>query len=93
MTSLVWISKTIIFWTVSSTVAAESPSHSLIDFIAGSMGSPSCIAIIRSGLWLLTQFYSVDFSKSRIVVKVRVLQTHNQGLRQLLLTVSWDLRA
>ena len=25
--------------------------------------------------------------------KVRFLQTHNQGLRQLLLTVSWDLRA
>ena len=25
--------------------------------------------------------------------KVRFQQTHNQGLRQLLLTVSWDLRA
>ena len=40
----------------------------------------------------LTQFYSVDFSKSRISEKVRFHQTHNQGLRQLLLTVSWDLR-
>ena len=45
-------------------------------------------------VWPLTQFYSVDFSKSRIgVKKVRFQQTHNQGLRQLLLTVSWDLRA
>ena len=45
-------------------------------------------------VWSLTQFYSVDFSKSRIdVKKVRFQQTHNQGLRQLLLTVSWDLRA
>ena len=43
-------------------------------------------------VWSLTQFYSVDFSKSRIDV-VRFQQTHNQGLRQLLLTVSWDLRA
>ena len=45
-------------------------------------------------VWSLTQFYSVDFSQSGIGVgKVRFLQTHNQGLRQLLLTVSWDLRA
>ena len=42
----------------------------------------------------LTQFYSVDFSQSRIrVKKVRFKQTHNQGLRGLLLTVSWDLHA
>ena len=40
----------------------------------------------------ITKFYSVDFSKSRIdVKKVRFLQTHNQGLRQLFLTVVWDL--
>ena len=45
-------------------------------------------------VWSLTQFYSVEFSKSRIdVKKVRFQQTHNQGLRQLLLTVSWDLNA
>ena len=45
-------------------------------------------------VWSLTRFYSVDFSKSGIgVKKVRLQQTHNQGLRQLLLTVSWDLRA
>ena len=45
-------------------------------------------------VWSLTQFYSVVFSKSRIgVKKVRCQQTHNQGLRQLLLTVSWELRA
>ena len=44
-------------------------------------------------VWSLTQFYSVDFSKLRSSVKIRFQQTHNQGLRQLLLTVSWDLRA
>ena len=45
-------------------------------------------------VWSLTQFYSVDFSKSRIdVKKVRFQQTHKKGLRQLLLMVSWDLRA
>ena len=39
-----------------------------------------------------TQLFSVDFSRSRIgVKKVRFQQTHNQGLRQSLLTVSWDL--
>ena len=45
-------------------------------------------------VWSLTQFYSVDFYQSRIgVKKVRFQQTPNQGLRQLLLTVPWDLRA
>ena len=44
-------------------------------------------------VWSLTQFYSVDFSKSRINLKKCVFNKHNQGLRQLLLTVSWDLRA
>ena len=39
-------------------------------------------------VWSLTQFYSVDFAKSRINVKVCFQQTHNQGLRQYLLTVS-----
>ena len=33
------------------------------------------------------------FSIEERCKKVRFLQTHNQGLRQLLLTVSWDLRA
>ena len=43
----------------------------------------------------LTQFYSVEFLLSRkgSMKRVRFQQTHNQGLRQLLLTVSWDLRA
>ena len=41
----------------------------------------------------LTQLYSVDFSQSGMCKKVRFQQTHNQDLRQLLLTVSWDLRA
>ena len=45
-------------------------------------------------VWSLSQFYSVDFSQSRISgEKVHFQQTHNQGLRQLLLTVTWDLRA
>ena len=45
------------------------------------------LVAIRSGP--LTQFYSVDFSQSRIgVKKVHFQQTHNQGLRQLLRTVS-----
>ena len=45
-------------------------------------------------VWSLTQFYSFDFSQSRIgVKKVHFQQTHNQGLRQLILKVFWDLRA
>ena len=45
-------------------------------------------------VWSLTQLYSVDFSQSRIGVKKgRFQQTPNQGLRQLLLPVSWDHRA
>ena len=44
-------------------------------------------------VWSLTQLYSVDFSQSRISVKKCFQQTHNQGLRQLFLTVSWNLRA
>ena len=39
-------------------------------------------------VWSLTQLHSVDFSKSRIgVKKVCLQQMHNQGWRQLLLTV------
>ena len=49
---------------------------------------------VVTGVWSLTQFYSVDFSSIKDRCKVvRFQQTHNQGLRQLLLTVSWDLRA
>ena len=52
-------------------------------------------------LWLhstqvrsLTQFYSVDFSRSKIgAKKCSLFQKHNQGLRQLLLIVSWYHRA
>ena len=45
-------------------------------------------------VWSLTQLYSVDFAQSRIgVKKVRSQKTYNQGLCQLLLTVSWDHRA
>ena len=44
-------------------------------------------------VWSLTQFYSVDFKIKDQSKKVRFHQTHNQGLRQLLLTVSWDLCA
>ena len=42
-------------------------------------------------VWSLTQFYSVDFSQSMIGVNKCVF--YNQGLRQLLVTVSWDLLA
>ena len=47
----------------------------------------------RHQVWSLTQLYSIDFSQSKISVKVCFQQTHNQGFCQLLLTVSWDLRA
>ena len=41
---------------------------------------------VEAQVWSLTQFYSVDFSLSRIGVKKCV--NNNQGLRQLLLTAS-----
>ena len=42
-----------------------------------------------SQVWSLTHCYFGDFSQSRInCEKVCFQQTHNQGLRQLLLTVS-----
>ena len=49
-------------------------------------------------VWSLTQFYSVDFSQSRIDVKKCTFNKRTflhvyQGLCQLLLTVSWDLCA
>ena len=45
-------------------------------------------------VWSLTQLYSVlTFHNQGSCKKVHFQQTHNQGLRQLLLTVSWDLRA
>ena len=51
---------------------------------------PDGINWVRS----LTQFFSVDyFSINDRCKKVRFQQMHNQGLRQLLLMVSWDLRA
>ena len=49
------------------------------------------LAKCRPQVWSPTQFSSVDFSLSRIGVKKCV--NNNQGLRQLLLTVSLDLRA
>ena len=55
---------------------------------------PTEVAGAEKQVWSLTQFYSVDFSKSRIgVKKVRFQQMHNQVLCQLLLTVSCDFRA
>ena len=48
----------------------------------------------REQVWSLTQFYSVDFSQSRIGVNECVFNKRIiKVLRQLLLTVSWDLRA
>ena len=46
----------------------------------------------KKQVWSLTQLYSIDFSQSRFrVIKVRFQQAHNQGLRQLFFTASWDL--
>ena len=42
-----------------------------------------------SQVWALTQFYSVDYSQSRI----RVKKMCNPGPRQPFLTVSWDIRS
>ena len=48
----------------------------------------------RHQVWSLTPFYSVDFSQIKDRCKqVSFQQTHNQSLRQLLLTVSWNLPA
>ena len=44
-------------------------------------------------VWVLAQFYSVDSTIKELCLKSVFLQTHNQGLCQLFLTVSWDLRA
>ena len=46
-----------------------------------------------SQVWSLTQFYSVDFFAIKDRCGNSVYHAHNQGLSQLLLTVSWDLRA
>ena len=53
----------------------------------------SIMRVLRSLVWWsITQFYSVDISKSRISIEKYVFQqTHYQGLRQVFLTVSWDL--
>ena len=49
---------------------------------------------VRQVCWSSTQFYSVDFFTIKDwCKKVRFQQTHNQGLRQLFLIVSLDLRA
>ena len=61
----------------------------VVELVHGSRVTPVQVQVLS-----LTQLYSVDFTKSRIgIKKVRFQQTHNQGLCQLLLTVSWDLRA
>ena len=57
-------------------------------------GIGGVMALLWFQVWSLTQFHSVDFTKSRIDVKRCIFQqTHNQGLRKLLLTVFWDLCA
>ena len=62
----------------------ENPDKELFDKGGGSKGHT------RHKVWSLTQFYSVDFSKSRIGKKVRFQQMRKQGLCRLFLTVSWD---
>ena len=70
-----------------------SPSGSDTSSNSSNGGGSSCL-ISQPQVWPPTQLYYVDFSQSKIgVKKVCFQQTHNQGLRQLLLTVSWDLRA
>ena len=50
-------------------------------------------ALTKEQVWSLTQFYSVDFSKSRIDVKSTFSTNAQSRFASLLLTVSWDLRA
>ena len=86
----------VICWTTDfSTRVTRWGRHSLL---ASSMRStqfsgdtppliPSEEAQVRS----LTQFYSVGFSQSRIgVEKFVIINAHNQGLRQVFLTVAWE---
>ena len=56
------------------------------------------VASVANGqVWSLTQFYTVDFSHSRIgvqsMIDAKVRFKQNQGLRQLFLMMSWDHRA
>ena len=82
---------------VGDTVYYDKSNHSiLVDDIPkpSTQTLKSLIEVKSYKVWSPTQFLYVDFSKSTISVKkVRFQQTHNQGLCQLLLTVSWDLRA
>ena len=49
--------------------------------------------LVRPGLVTNSILFGWLFKTKDRCKKVRFLQTHNQGLRQLLLTVSWDLCA
>ena len=56
--------------------------------------NPSLFAIIlQAGLVTNSILFCRLFKIKDRLRKVRFLQTHDQGLRHLLLTVTWDLRA
>ena len=59
---------------------------------AGRVIASLAMAVMMDQVWLLAQFYSVDFSKSRVSVKKCVFNKRTiKVLRQLFSTVSWDL--
>ena len=57
---------------------------------AGRVIASLAMAVMMDQVWLLAQFYSVDFSKSRVGGKKCVLLTY-KGFHQLFFKVSWDL--
>ena len=72
----------------------DTAASSLIELSRSSRGQTEERSHRRSPtqqVWSLTQFYTFKI-KDRCK-QVRFQQTHNQGLRKSLLTVSWDLRA
>ena len=63
-----------------------SPSEDEDMLLDWSLEVIEAVEAAAAQVWSLSQFYSVDFSQSRISVKkVRFQQTHNQGLRKLFL--------
>ena len=77
----------------AAALAAAAPLPLLAGAATSASAATGDLAAIGQ-VWSLTQFYSVDSSQSRNGVKeVRFQQTHNQGLRQLLLTASLDISA
>ena len=79
------------WWAVNSRQFLADLLESLLGLIdCGTGGGRAGIApgLVTNSILFCSIFKIKDRCK-----KVRFLQTHNQGLRQLLLTVSWDLGA